>query len=255
MNSQPAISLIIAAYNRAGFVRLAIQSVLKQTRSDFELLVWDDGSTDDTFAAAREAAQGDPRVRVMQGANQGAAGAINAAAKFVSAPYFGWIDSDDLLAQTALAETSAILDARPEIGVVYTNYLVIDSTGAVKGEGARCRLPYSRDRLLVDFMTFHFRLMRRALFDEIGAVDPSLPYVEDYDLCLRLSEITQFHHLAKPLYFYRVHPQSVSKQHRLKQIEMASEAIRRALARRKMDQKYELEVEYRASFHLKRRSS
>jgi glycosyltransferase involved in cell wall biosynthesis len=253
--TQGAISLIIAAYNRAAFVGKTIESVLNQSRGDFELVVWDDGSTDDTFDVARDAARGDPRVRVMQGANQGAADAINSAARHVSAPYFGWIDSDDFLANTALEETSASLDARPEIGVVYTNYLVIDPAGNVQGEGSRCKVPYSKDRLLVDFMTFHFRLMRRPLFDQVGQLDPSLPYAEDYDLCLRLSEITPFHHLARPLYFYRVHPQSVSKQHRLKQIENASEAIRRALVRRKMDQKYELEVEYRASFHLKRRGA
>src|SRR4051812_29091033 len=113
---QPAISLIIGLYNREKYIAQAVKSVLNQTRRDFELVVWDDGSTDNSVSVAKEAAKNDPRVRVITAEHQGLPKSINAAAKLVSAPYFGWIDSDDMLAESALKETAAILDTKPEIG-------------------------------------------------------------------------------------------------------------------------------------------
>jgi glycosyltransferase involved in cell wall biosynthesis len=250
----PKISLIIPAWNRAAYVGLAIKSVLAQTRGDFELVVRDDASTDDTLKVAEQAAKGDPRVRIVAGEHAGMPHALNEAAKLVSAPYFGWVDSDDMIAEGALRETAAVLDQRPEVGLVYTNYLNIDTTGTVRGLGHRCQIPYSKDRLLIDFMTFHFRLMRRELFDSVGQLHPDSGFAEDYDLCLRLSEVTSFHHLAKPLYYYRMHRETISHQRRLEQIDASARAVRRALARRKLDDKYELDVEYIARFSLRKTS-
>ena len=81
--------------------------------------------------------------------------------------YLGWVDSDDLLHPQALAETIAVLKSQPEVGMVYTNYLVIDEQGQVRGLGSRCQIPYSPERLLIDFMTFHFRLMRREVYHSV----------------------------------------------------------------------------------------
>src|SRR4051794_22807260 len=107
MPPTPAISVLICAYNRAKFISAAIGSVLRQTRTDFELLVWDDGSTDDTVAVARKAAGDDPRVRIMGAPNVGFTRACNLAVKHLTAPYLGWVDSDDAIVPTALADTSA----------------------------------------------------------------------------------------------------------------------------------------------------
>ncbi len=251
------ISLLITVWNRAGFVATAIKSVLNQTHGDFELVVWDDGSTDDSVRIAREASRNDARVRVIAAAHQGFPLSVNAAAKALSAPYFGWVDSDDILDENALKETAAILDARPEIGVVYTDYQVIDQKATVKGVGSRCKIPYSKDRLLTDFMTFHFRLMRRPLFDQVGQLDPAMATAEDYDLCLRLSEVTEFHHLAKPLYYYRVHQQAMSRaaQHGWNRSMHRPGRSATHLTRRGLNKTHELDVEYRAQFRLRRKSS
>ena len=246
----PAISLVMATYNRADYVGPAIRSVLAQTRPDFELIVWDDGSTDDTLAAAREAAGSDPRVRVVAGEHAGFTKTLNRAAREAAGSYFGWVDSDDALAPTALAETAAVLDAEPAVGMVYTSYLVIDGLGNVRGVGKRCQIPYSPERLLVDFMTFHFRLMRKPLFERAGGVNESLAYAQDYDLCLKLSELTQIRHLNRPLYLYRVHGQSISQQARVQQIYDARDAIRAALKRRGMDDRVDLKVEIVGKFSL-----
>src|SRR5438552_13795817 len=107
----PAISLIIPAYNREKFVAAAIGSVLRQTESDFELVIWDDGSTDGTVEVARRAVGEDPRVRIVAAEHAGIATVINSAAKLLTGKYLGWVDSDDGITTTALAETRAVLDA------------------------------------------------------------------------------------------------------------------------------------------------
>src|SRR5690349_14291014 len=117
--STPAISLIVCTYNREKYIPVALRSILQQTRRDFELVVWDDGSSDGSLKAARETVKDDPRVRVVAGDHRGHAASINAAAKLLSGKYIAVVDSDDAIAPTALEETSAILDARPEVGVVY----------------------------------------------------------------------------------------------------------------------------------------
>src|SRR5688572_15409533 len=249
----PTVSLLIPAYNRAAFVAAAVGSVLRQTYQDFELLVWDDGSTDDTAGVAERAAAGDPRVRVVRAEHAGVCASINSAAKMLAGNYFGWVDSDDAIAPTALAETVAVLDADPQAGMVYTDYLTMDEAGRDGGLGSRTKIPYSKDRLLIDFMTFQFRLLRRAVFDRAGGMDETIAGAEDYDLCLRLSEQTEIRHLARPLYFYRVHDKSVSSERRLWQIMQSREAIARALARRGMDAQFEIDVQLVGQFRLRRK--
>ena len=109
----PAISLIMPTFNRASFIEAAIGTILRQTERDFELIVWDDGSTDDTGEVARRAAGDDPRIRIMRGEHGGISVAINSAVRHSSGQYMGWVDSDDGLMPTALAETRAVLDANP----------------------------------------------------------------------------------------------------------------------------------------------
>jgi glycosyltransferase involved in cell wall biosynthesis len=247
------ISLIITVYNRSSYLTQAIESVLSQTREDFELLIWDDGSTDDSLAIARCYEEKDKRVRVVAGSHQGFTKTLCDAVASTTGTYLGWIDSDDLLAPEALAETAAVLDNQPNVGMVYTDYLVIDEAGSVKGLGKRCQIPYSKDRLLLDFMTFHFRLMRRSLYEQVGGVDSEFKAAQDYDLCLRLSEVTEIVRVEKPLYLYRNHTENISHSKQFEQIHYTHLAICRALQRRGLADKVELEVQVRPRFVLKRK--
>jgi glycosyltransferase involved in cell wall biosynthesis len=249
----PLCTIIIATYNREKYVAAALKSVLAQTR-DFELVVWDDGSTDQTLTIVRDLADKDPRVRIVASENRGQCFALNTAAAMTRGEYLGWLDSDDLLAPTALEETAAVLDARPEVGLVYTRYMTIDAAGRLGEIGKRCLIPYSPQRLLLDFMTFHFRLIRREAFERAGGLDESMVAAADYDLCLKLSELTQVAHVPKPLYLYRVHDDSISVQRRLEQIMQSRDAIARALVRRNMDSEFEAHVELVGRFQLRRKN-
>ncbi len=247
----PKVSIIMTAYNREHFIGKAIESVLAQTYKDFDLLIWDDGSTDKTFAIACEYAKQDNRIRLAAYDHRGPVKALKEAIADTFGLYLCWVDSDDMLEPTALEETVAVLDNDPDVGVVYTDYRVIDTSDAIKGYGRRCRIPYSKHRMLLDFMTFHFRLMRRSVYDQVGEIDDRLGMAEDYDLCLKLSEITNFKHLARPLYRYRYHGQSLSRQQRFKQIECSRTAVTKALERRGLADRFELDVEIREKFTLR----
>jgi glycosyltransferase involved in cell wall biosynthesis len=237
----PKISIVMPVHNRERYVGAAIESVLSQTMCDFELLVWNDASSDRSLEIARHYAEADQRVRVVSAERQGVAPVSKAAFSITTGAYVGVVDSDDLLAPTALEETSAILNAHPNVGLVYTDYRMINENGQDLGLGLRCQIPYSKNRQLVDFMTFHFRLIRRCAYDQIGGVDESFDLASDCDLCLRLSEVTQVHHIHKPLYYYRKHGENISNQ-KQKAIQWGYRASLKALKRRGLDKHYQLDL-------------
>ncbi|MGF1673441.1 MAG: glycosyltransferase [Rivularia sp. (in: cyanobacteria)] len=247
------ISIVIPVYNRENHLSTTIESVLNQTRHDFELIIWDDGSTDNSVNVANCYAAYDKRIKVVAAKHQGQTLALKGAFSISTGIYTGWVDSDDILAPTTLEKTVAVLDANPQIGLVYTDYLVINEKNKVLGKGKRCQIPYSPSRLLVDFMTFHFRLMRMSVFVQAGGIDSQSGLAQDYDLCLRLSEITQVHHLNRPLYYHRNHSGCISSQKRVELIYSSQEAINRALQRRGMSSDYEIDVEIVGRYHLKRK--
>ncbi len=244
----------MAVYNRRDYVAEALDSILAQTFEDWELIVWDDGSTDGSSEIARGYAERDERVRYERWENRGMYFVLERALAEARGAYLGWVDSDDRLLPEALARTAAVLDGRSEVGMVYTDHVEINEAGAVLGKGRRCGIPYSANRLLRDFMTFHFRLIRREAFESAGGIDTSFNYAEDYDLCLRLSEVAEVVHLAEDHYAYRVHGDSISQGMRLGQIEGSATAVRKALRRRGLEDRYALDVELVPRFHIRKRS-
>ncbi|MGP1383767.1 MAG: CHAT domain-containing protein [Thainema sp.] len=228
----PLVSLLITNRNRDRYLATAIKSVLAQTFTDFELIIWDDGSTDRSVEIAQQFAAQDQRIRVIAAPHQGIPRSRTAAIAQLTGRYLGWVDSDDILAPTALAETVAVLESHPRVGMVYTDYLVMDAESQVTGLGSRCQIPYSREALLHKFITFHFRLLRRSVYDQIGGIHLAFPYAYDYDLCLRLSEVTDVYPLKKPLYFYRYYAANNSHRKAAEQTHWAFCAVEQALNRR-----------------------
>jgi glycosyltransferase involved in cell wall biosynthesis len=133
-------------------------------------VIWDDGSTDRSLEIAQHYAKIDSRIRVIAADHQGFTPALRQAIATTTGTFLGWIDSDDCLGSTALEETFAVLQAYPSVGMVYTNYDIIDERGKNYGLGIRCRSAYCQQRLLVDFMTFHFRLIRRSVYHQVGGL-------------------------------------------------------------------------------------
>ena len=122
--------------------------------------------------------------------------------------------------------------------MVYTDHEIIDAEGVSYGLGPTCkwRRPRAADRLLKGFCTQHFRLMRRSVYDAVGGYDRAYPLAMDYDLCLKLSEVTQIAHLDEVLYGYRRHADSLSATRGREQRECARRAVAAAIERRGMRQ-------------------
>ncbi len=246
----------MTVYNRQNYLSQALDSILGQTYPHWQLTIWDDGSIDDSPAIARKYAQQDSRVQFVGAPHTGRQHALRSAiASNANYDYLAWIDSDDYIAPETLEKTVTALDQHPQIGMVYTNHWIVDEHGKVLGLGARCQIPYSPNRLLIDFMTFHFRLIRREIYDLVGGIDLEFPQAQDYDTCLKISEVTTIAHLQQPLYYYRTHPDTISQAQRSKQVERSSTAIRNALVRRGLADRYCLNILEGDRFQIVHRES
>lgn len=247
----PKVSIVIPVYNREQYVGIAIKSVLDQTYRDIELIVVDDGSTDGTLAIAEQFAEEDDRVRLLalkvdrtDETERGAAHALKAGYELARGKYIGQLDSDDWLDRRAVEQTVAVLDDDAGCGMVYSHYIDVDENGQQLRPGWRCSYTYSAEKLLTVFMTFHFRLMRRSIYEQAGGIDLSFDRMEDYDLCLRVSEITRISHVPDFLYFYRNHSEMTHQKNPLQIVLLANAAIEAALKRRSMNKTHRLKVRF-----------
>jgi glycosyltransferase involved in cell wall biosynthesis len=207
----PQVSVIIPSYNQARFVGATVESVLAQTYPDVEVIVVDDGSTDDTqavLAAYRE------RIRYIYQENKGLAGARNTGFLASHGDYLLFLDSDDLIYPDKLARHVSFLEAEPDFGLVYSAWQQIDEDGTrVLGEVR----PNKQGQLLKELLrrSFFFfasaAVMRRECLERVGLFDESLRWSEDADMWLRLARAGYaFGYLDQPLLQYRIHANSMT---------------------------------------------
>ena len=249
--SAPKVSIIIPTYNREKYLGIAVDSVLRQTYTDWELIISDDGSTDETLDLAQNFALHDSRIKVLTAEHKGAVHALINGFDAATGEYIGQLDSDDLLEPQAIEFTVKALDEDEECGMVYTNYVDIDEGGNKLRPGWRCSHDYSKRKLLTTFMTFHFRLMRKLIYDKIGGFNTQFNNIEDYDLCLRLSEVTSIKKIDEFLYLYRFHPDSTKvTMNQLERIDLCKEAMTQALQRRGMGDTHKVCVLFNPTFSV-----
>lgn len=241
----------MTVYNRDRYLAGAIESVLRQSFSDWELHIVDDCSTDNSLEIAYQYAERNDRIRVYaQRPNRGCGYSLRSALAQCRSQYLGWLDSDDELMPNALETMVDYLDSHPGAGMVYSKYSTMDLNGHDTGLGYRCEIPYSPDRLLVDLMIFHFHVIRSNEYHRLGGLNPDLTAALDYDFCLRASELIEIHQVPEVLYRYRQHADSLSVNNWTEQMEQSRLAIERALVRRGLSDRYRIEV--KARFRLEK---
>ena len=246
------VSIAVPLYNTARFLPAALDSLRAQDYPYWECLLWDDGSTDGSGEIAASYAIRDPRFRLLgDGRNHGNPAALAQALAMAQGAFVGVLDSDDLLEPDALSSMLGFMAPRPQLGMAYSQYVEIDEAGDLLGLGKRFETPYSAQRLLLDFMTYHFRLIRAEAYRAVRGYDATLDESADYDLCLRLSECVPIEHLPKPLYRYRIRQSSVSHGSRLRQVRTAFDAARRAVQRRGLDRDHAFSLGLRARHVLR----
>jgi Glycosyl transferase family 2 len=197
------VSVVIPTHNRSGLVAQAIDSVLSQTDPAREVLVVDDGSTDDT--EKQLASYGD-RIRVIRQPQGGVAAARNQAFRLAVGEWIGFLDDDDVWLPTKLERQMMLIRLRPDLGLVHCSDYAVDD--ALKILYARTISPENRgdvfERLLMGNFIFQSCVMvRRDVLEGTGYMDPSLRFAPDWDLWLKITAKYSTDFVAEPLVFCR----------------------------------------------------
>lgn len=212
-DAAPIVSVVIPAYNAAWCVHKAIDSALAQGVDGVELIVVDDGSTDDTATVL--AAYGD-RLRVVAQHNGGLSSARNAGIAAARAPLVAFLDADDWWLPGKVARQLELMRQRPDVG--------FSSTAArVESPDGRLLNLWAAPRWQGSFLVHLFGangdvagsgsavMVRRELFDRVGGFDPGLRSLEDIDMWMRLAAVTDFACLDEPLVVILKRPDSMSR--------------------------------------------
>jgi len=227
------VSVVIPTYNRALKVLEAVDSVLAQGFGDFEIIVVDDGSTDDT--GARLAARAEPRLRYVRQANRKTASARNAGVAAARGNLVSFLDSDDLWKPDKLGREVEFLARHPDIGAVFSDLEKHDGaefTPSFMRASAEFSRRLTRDRradaLVLSPREMRHHLLqeapvmptaftiRRELFDASGGFTSGLEPFEDWEFFLRLSRTVAFGYIDRPLAVLRISPDSIHRVHGVK---------------------------------------
>jgi glycosyltransferase involved in cell wall biosynthesis len=217
-SGSPRVSVIIVTYNYGHFLGEAMQSVLDQTFQDWEVIVVDDGSTDNTREVVE--AFGDPRIHYVYQENQGNPAARNTALRLVKGEYIAFLDADDVWFPEKLQKQVAQLDGlAPTVGLVYGDvYLFNHDDGAIIGRFLQGRRPPTGrvfGQLLEPdgwFISDTASLIRREVFDRIGLYDQNLLTYEDWEMWVRIASAYEVEALDEPLARCRRHGSNLGKR-------------------------------------------
>lgn len=212
----PKVSVVVPAYNVCPYIQDALVSLERQSFDRFEVLVVDDGSTDDTAEMVKPFCQRDSRFQLLQKQNGGLSSARNYGIHHARADYIALLDGDDVYEQDKLAAHVALLDKDADVGVAYS------ASRAIREDGRSTFMclsgkPITSDPLLA-LLCKNFighgsnAVFRRSLCDEVGEFDETLRSFEDLDFWLRVAATRRWRFYREPrvLCLYRVRPSGLS---------------------------------------------
>lgn len=207
----------MSVYNGERYLRLAVDSILSQSFTDFEFLIVDDGSSDGSAAILDAYARQDARIRILRRGNKGLIVSLNELIAAARAPLIARMDCDDIAHPARFARQIAFLDARPEYGVVGTWIDNIDANGKLAyygGDDHPTDHAAFLDRIGHGTTLCHSSvMMRKELVVRAGGYHGAFKHCEDFDLWLRLASITQLCSLPERLMQYRHWEAQVSNRH------------------------------------------
>jgi glycosyltransferase involved in cell wall biosynthesis len=226
------ISVVIPTYNSAAYLPAAIESVLNQTLPPLEVIVVDDGSTDESAAAVRRF--GD-RIRWVSQENRGPAAARNRGLSLARGDLVAFLDADDVWLPEKLAEQAIVFAENPQIGLVHSNFWFMDLKTGERSLPVRREEPL-RGRCYEDLVlrgcAIHIStvIVRRDDLAATGGFDERIrrASAEDYDLWIRLARRHEVAYVDRPLALYRVHSSNASQQ-RVSMLEYEDYVLRKVL--------------------------
>ncbi|MGB3760849.1 MAG: glycosyltransferase family A protein [Rivularia sp. (in: cyanobacteria)] len=216
MFEKPKVSVIVPAYNVSGYIQDALSSLEQQTFADFEALVIDDGSTDDTAAVVQKFCQRDNRFQLLKKQNGGLSSARNYGIRHARGEYIALLDGDDIYHRDKIATHVARLYNQPDVGVVYSASRTIRDDGKPTFISLSGKPVHSNPMLALLCKNFvghgSNAVFRRCLISEVGEFDENLRSWEDVDLWLRIAATQKwgFYREKRVLCYYRVRPSGLS---------------------------------------------
>jgi len=212
----PKVSVIIPTYNRASLLKQAIQSVLNQTYQNFEIIVIDDASTDNTKKTI-QSFDSKKITYICHEKNKGGSAARNTGIKLAKGEYMAFLDSDDeWLPKKLFKQLELFAKSSQGVGVVYTGFTKIDNIKNI----SKSVMPKKHGRiyhllLLKNYVgTTSTPLLKRECIEKVGLFDENLPSAQDWDMWIRISKYFNFKYIPKPLVKYNIHQLTISKNYK-----------------------------------------
>ncbi len=228
-NGQVEVSVLIPVYNCTKFVGEAIESVLKQKGVEFEIVVLDDGSSDDGWKTILSCGP-DYRLRAYRRRHRGIGPVRNQLVSLARGRFVVFLDADDVMIPGRLKRQTDCLQKNPDFGVVFGDYFVFDAARKASLTSARPDRLTRNGTSLIPHASLCSAMIRTAALKKIGKF-AALPLGEDLDMWLRLRSVTSFHYLAGYTFMYRMHSTNTTLKNKTRFHEMVDELIRRALRR------------------------
>jgi glycosyltransferase involved in cell wall biosynthesis len=210
----PKVSVIIPCYNAMPYLSETVDSVLRQTYTNFEIIIIDDGSSDKTVEWASQLT--DPRIKLISQENKGAAGARNTGIANSQGEYIAFLDADDLWEPTKLEKQVQCLDKNSSVGLVHTWIAFVDAHGKPTGKIMTTDGEGNIWKQVAEYNPVRCgstSMIRRCCFETVGLFDQSLRFVEDWDMWIRIASRYTFGLVKEPLVCYREHPNNKSKNY------------------------------------------
>ncbi|MBV8781276.1 MAG: glycosyltransferase [Phycisphaerae bacterium] len=235
MSDIPLISVVLPVYNSAPYIAKAVESILAQTFTDFELIIVNDGSTDGTEAILRKFEKQDSRIRLISRPNTGYIIALNEALGLARGELVARMDGDDISLPRRFERQVAFLREHPDVNVVGGRVEIIDSSGRLI---LRPETPLHDAELQAallegrNVMGHPSIMARRQAIVDCGGYDGATWPAEDLDLWLRMGERGKLACVPQFVLRYREHEKSISALQHERQLVKAREACQRAWARR-----------------------
>ena len=207
MSEKPLITVVIPSYNHDGFISSAIESVFKQTYTNFELIIIDDGSDDDSRKIISEFASKYKFTYIFQ-ENKGLSETLNSSLSLAKGEFITFCSSDDFLSHDKFEKQIALFNENKDAICVFSKAMVIDDLDTpLPSQTDHYNKGLSNDITFTDLLTFKVILpvtcmYKLDMFKKVGGFDP-LATAEDYDISLKIALVGQLLFIDEFLYFYR----------------------------------------------------
>ena len=246
---QPLVSVIVPCYNYAHFLPDCLKSILGQTFKDFEAIIVDDGSTDNSKEVAKRFLS-DPRFHYIYQVNQGLSAARNTGIRNAKGEFIAIVDPDDMWFPTKLEEQIKFMEKHPSYGLVYSDaelYIGGKHSSRTVRNGKLFYDGWCFEEMLMDNgVVCPSVLIRKECFDTVGLFDDEVlaMYSEDWDQWLRIARKYKIGSIQKPLLYYRVHERSMSKTDFQRHFKNIIITLERHLPYLKRDEEQKLVLEH-----------